>query len=40
VALALTTPTVGSTGMAPAAPQPGPELCARLKPVMDEWLYS
>lgn len=40
VAPVLTAPTVGSTGTSPAAPQPGPAMWVRLKPVMDESLYS
>src|ERR1700748_1028447 len=40
VAPVLTAPTVGRTGMSPPAPQPGPAMWVRLKPVMDEALYS
>jgi hypothetical protein len=40
VAEELTAPTVGSTGMSPSAPQPGPDRWSRLKPVIAELLYS
>jgi hypothetical protein len=39
VAELLTVPTVGSTGTSPAAPQPGPAMWVRLKPVIEESLY-
>ncbi len=40
VAALSTAPTVGSTGTSPAAPQPGPAMWVRLKPVIEESLYS
>ena len=40
VAEVLTPPTVGRIGMSPAAPQPGPAMWVRLKPVIEESLYS
>ena len=40
VAVRLTAPTVGRIGTSPSAPQPGPDMWLRLKPVIEESLYS